>query len=118
MPSDLSKITHPFIYEINTWPWLKAISKNQKAAIDLGSVPDRRWDEIADLGLDGVWLMGVWQRSPAGVVIALSNDDLRASFGAALPDWRAEDVVGSPYCIGDYVWHLFRIDPVTDESLS
>jgi Alpha amylase, catalytic domain len=103
MPAELSKIAHPFIYEINTWPWLEAISQDQEAAVDLGSVPDRYWDEIADLGFDGVWLMGVWQRSPAGVAIALSNDGLRASFGAALPDWRAEDVVGSPYCIRDYV---------------
>jgi hypothetical protein len=103
MSSELSKITHPFIYEINTWPWLAAISKDRGAAIDLGSVPDRYWDEIADLGFDGVWLMGVWQRSPAGVAIALSNDGLRASFESALPDWQAEDVVGSPYCIRDYV---------------
>src|SRR6185503_18989186 len=47
--------------------------------------------------------MGVWQRSPAGVTIALANADLRASFQAALPDWRTEDVVGSPYCIRGYV---------------
>ena len=74
MPSDLSKIPHPSLYEINTWPWLAAISRNEGTAIDLGSVPDRYWDEIADLGFDAVWLMGVWQRSPAGVAIALSND--------------------------------------------
>jgi hypothetical protein len=103
MPSALNKITQPFIYEINTWPWLEAISHDEGIAIDLGSVPDRYWDEVADLGFDGVWLMGVWQRSPAGIAIALSNDDLRASFGAALPDWQASDVVGSPYCVRDYV---------------
>ena len=96
MPSALNKITQPFIYEINTWPWLEAISREEGRAIDLGSVPDRYWDEVADLGFDGVWLMGVWQRSPAGVTIALSNDDLRASFAAALPDWQTSDVVGSP----------------------
>ena len=38
--------------------------------------------------------MGVWQRSPAGIAIALSNDNLRESFSAALPDWQAHDVVG------------------------
>ena len=75
MPSALNKITQPFLYEINTWPWLEAISHDEGRAIDLGSVPDRYWDEIADLGFDGVWLMGVWQRSPAGVAIALSNDE-------------------------------------------
>ncbi len=103
MPSALNKITQPFLYEINTWPWLAAISHDEGRAIDLGSVPDRYWDEVADLGFDGVWLMGVWQRSPAGIAIALSNDGLRASFGAALPDWRPDDVVGSPYCVRGYV---------------
>ncbi|HEX3205658.1 MAG TPA: alpha-amylase family glycosyl hydrolase, partial [Propionibacteriaceae bacterium] len=103
MPSALNKITQPFIYEINTWPWLAEISHEEGGAIDLGSVPDRYWDEVADLGFDGVWLMGVWQRSSAGVAIALSNDDLRASFAAALPDWQTSDVVGSPYCVRDYV---------------
>ena len=29
MPSDLSKITHPSLYEINTWPWLEAISRQR-----------------------------------------------------------------------------------------
>jgi hypothetical protein len=103
MPSTLNDIPQPFLYEINTWPWLEAISRTEGRAVNLGSVPDRYWDDIADLGFDGVWLMGVWQRSPAGIAIALSNDNLRASFGAALPDWRVADVVGSPYCISDYV---------------
>jgi hypothetical protein len=103
MPSHLSKITHPFIYEINAWPWLEAISRDRGRSTDLGSVPAGYWDELATLGFDGVWLMGVWQRSPAGIAIALSNDSLRASFEAALSDWRDEDVVGSPYCVRDYV---------------
>ena len=122
MPSALNKITQPFIYEINTWPWLEAISREEGRAIDLGSVPDRYWDEVADLGFDGVWLMGVWQRSPAGVTIALSNDDLRASFAAALPDWQTSDVVGSPYCVRDYAVddHLGGRDGIASarESLS
>jgi hypothetical protein len=103
MPSQLYGVSQPFIYEINTWPWLEAISRNQGRAVDLGSVPDRCWDEIADLGLDAVWLMGVWQRSPAGIAIALSNPGLVASFRDALPDWQAADVVGSPYCVRDYL---------------
>ena len=47
--------------------------------------------------------MGVWQRSPAGIGVALANDDLRVSFDAALPDWQPYDVVGSPYCVRGYV---------------
>ena len=103
MSSKLSQNSQPYLYEINTWPWLEAISKTEGRAIDLGTVPDRYWDEIADLGFDGVWLMGVWQRSPAGIGIALTNEDLRVSFDAALPDWQPYDVVGSPYCVRGYV---------------
>ncbi len=103
MTPRLTDAAHPFVYEINTWPWLHALSRDEGRRIDLASVPDRQWDRIADLGFDAVWLMGVWQRSPAGVAIALDNDGLTASFAAALPDWAAADVVGSPYCVRDYV---------------
>jgi hypothetical protein len=94
---------HPFIYEINTWPWLESLSAQEGHRIDLGSVPVRYWQQLADLGFDAVWLMGVWQRSPGGVRIALANPALRADFQAALPDWCEQDVAGSPYCIKDYV---------------
>ena len=39
------------------------------------SVPASEWDGIAALGFDAVWLMGVWERSPAGIAIALANDE-------------------------------------------
>jgi hypothetical protein len=97
------RVAHPFVYEINTWPWLAGLSADEGRPVDLGSVPGHHWDELADLGFDAVWLMGVWQRSPAGIAIALTNPQLRASFDSALPDWRTEDVVGSPYCVRDYV---------------
>ena len=47
--------------------------------------------------------MGVWQRSAAGIGIALTYDDLRVSFDAALPDWQPYDVVEFPYCVHGYV---------------
>ncbi len=95
-------VEHPFIYEINTWVWLDELSRRDGSAVDLASVPASEWDAIAALGFDAVWLMGVWERSPAGIAIALENDGLTESFRRALPDFRAEDVVGSPYCIRDY----------------
>jgi hypothetical protein len=87
---------HPFIYELNTWVWLGELGCR------LAEVPDAAWDAIAELGFDAVWLMGVWERSPAGIAIALQNDGLVASFRAALPDFLDADVVGSPYCVRDY----------------
>jgi hypothetical protein len=97
--------------------WLEAISRTEGRAIDLGTVPGRYWDEIADLGCDGVWLMGVWQRSPAGIGIALTNDDVRLSFDAALPDSQPYDVVGSPYCLRGYVSMIISVDEARSPPL-
>ena len=47
--------------------------------------------------------MGVWQRSPIGRKIALGIPQLRAAFRSALPDLQDDDVLGSPYCVRDYV---------------
>lgn len=99
----LARTTHPVIYEINTWPWLRELSQAHGGPVDLGTVPDETWDELAALGIDAVWLMGVWRRSPAGIAIALANPDLTASFTGALPDWTPDDVAGSPYCVREYV---------------
>jgi hypothetical protein len=95
-------VDHPFIYEINTWVWLGELGRRADGNVGLAEVPEEEWDTIAALGFDAVWLMGVWERSPAGIEIALENDGLVESFRRALPDFRAEDVVGSPYCIRDY----------------
>jgi glycosidase len=94
---------YPFVYEINTWVWLHELARREARAIHLGTVPERDWDDIAALGFDAVWLMGVWERSPAGIAVALADPGLVDSFRGALPDYRPEDVVGSPYCVRRYV---------------
>jgi len=94
---------YPTLYEINTWVWLAGLSSKNGSSMDLGSVPSAEWDSIASLGFDAVWLMGVWERSPAGIAIANRNPNLQADFRRALPDFRPEDNVGSPYCIRQYV---------------
>ncbi len=93
---------YPNIYEINTWVWLSDLSKKAGASVDLGSVPSAEWDTIADFGFDAVWFMGVWERSPAGIAISNQNSNLLAGFRRALPDFRFEDNVGSPYCVRRY----------------
>ena len=93
----------PTVYEINTAVWLQRLGGARGRALTLGEVADREWDALAALPVDAVWLMGVWQRSPAGLRIALENPKLVAGNRAALPDLRAEDVIGSPYCVRDYV---------------
>jgi hypothetical protein len=104
VPSDVSVWPrYPTVYEINTWVWLSELSQKYRKAVDLASVPAVEWELIADYGFDAVWLMGVWERSPAGTMIANQNSGLLTDFRKALPDFHPEDNVGSPYCVRRYV---------------
>ena len=94
---------YPTLYEINTWVWLSELSLKTGRSVDLGSVPEAEWDAIARFGFDAVWFMGVWERSPAGIAIANQNENLLDDFRRALPDFKPEDNVGSPYCVRRYV---------------
>ncbi len=79
----------PVIFEVNTAVWLDGMSRAAGWPLTLADVTDAEWDAITPAGVDAVWLMGVWERS--------------ASFRAALPDLRPDDVIGSPYCVHRYV---------------
>jgi hypothetical protein len=94
---------YPFIYEINTWVWLNELGQRYGRRIDLGSVPYEEWERIARLRMDAVWLMGVWERSPTGVRIALELEDQLADYRRTLGDFAPQDVVGSAYCVRRYV---------------
>ena len=78
-------VEHPFIYELDTWVWLGELGRQPGAQLGLGEVPGRGVGRVAALGFDAVWLMGVWERSPAGIAIALENDALVASFERRCP---------------------------------
>lgn len=93
----------PTLYEINTAVWLERLGRDRGRALELGEVPPEAWDALAGLPVDAVWLMGVWQRSPEGLRIAAGDPSLDAGNRAALPDLKAADVIGSPYCVRDYI---------------
>lgn len=96
----------PIIYEINTQVWLRELGMKKKAPVTLATVPKSEWDALAALKVDAVWFMGVWERSPAGIAVAMGNEGLLADFRRALPDFTEADNVGSPYCVRTY-----EVDP-------
>jgi len=94
---------YPVIYEINTLVWLHELSEKYKKKITLASVPVNEWDYLESLGINAVWFMGVWERSPAGIKIASSNNSLMSEFRTVLPDFQDKDLAGSAYCVKNYV---------------
>ncbi|RDI34524.1 alpha-amylase family glycosyl hydrolase [Lentzea flaviverrucosa] len=93
----------PVVYEVNTAVWLGELSRDAGRSVTLGDVPASAWNAVTPPGVDAVWLMGVWERSTTGLALANARTGLRASFKAALPDLRPQDVSGSPYCVRRYV---------------
>ena len=94
---------NPVIYEINTWVWVDELSRKMNHPVTLANIPDDTWDELSHLSIDAVWLMGVWERSPRGIVISNSHPGNLSDFKKALHDFMPEDNVGSPYCVRNYV---------------
>jgi hypothetical protein len=94
---------YPTIYEINTWAWLFELSEKTGRYVDLGSVSSLTWDRIAGHGFNSVWLMGVWQRSPASIAVANCNNRLIEEFKRALSDFQPQDNIGSAYSVRRYV---------------
>ena len=66
----------PSIYEINALVWVRELSRKYGREVTLANVPAPEWDWIAEWGFDGVWLMGVWERSPEGIRIAREHPGL------------------------------------------
>lgn len=93
---------HPHLYEINTWAWLEELSAKLGRKIGLHDVPDSEWDNIARLGFDFIWLMGVWEHSPIGRRFFQTDAPSFPGFDQALPSWKLSQVVGSPYSVRQY----------------
>lgn len=88
------------IYEIHTWAWLNQLSRRYQRPITLATVPDEEFKHFQRM--DAIWLMGVWERSPKGRQVAWEHEGLQQDYRRALPDFQAEDVVGSPYSVRRY----------------
>jgi hypothetical protein len=89
----------PFIYQINTWVWLNSLSQRFGRPITLDTIPHEVFDELSRLNVDAIWLMGVWQRNPAGRASALNY---KHEYRPVLPDLTDDDVIGSAYAVGAY----------------
>ena len=97
---------HPVVHEVFTWVWLADLERIAGRPMTLGRRARRRVGRRRRRrAIDAVWLMGVWQRSPLGAAIArVRTRAWSTAQRRPLPDVGTDaDVVGSAYCIRDYV---------------
>ena len=93
---------NPHIYEINLMTWLHDLSLRENQLITLKNIPVKEWRHLKELGMDLIWLMGIWERSPDSMMRARNEPSLRDECSQILNDFTAEDIIGSPYAIHDY----------------
>ena len=93
------------LFQINTRVRLNEIAAQLGRPATLDDISDAELDDIARLGFDWVWLLGVWQTGSEARRISLSNAGLRREIEATLPDLTNDDICGSCFAVTSYTVH-------------
>ena len=86
----------------STYVWLDQLSRRYSREIRrLDAIPDEELSQLADRGITGLWLIGLWQRSRASERIKRwrGNADAVAS-AYSLDDYRIADDLGGDEALG------------------
>jgi glycosidase len=94
-------VKNPILYEINTRVWIKKFGSSAK----LSDLPIKYFKELANKGVNLVWLMGAWETCTSIIEKCCFSEELITSYNKSLPDWKKEDVIGSPYSIDEYIFN-------------
>jgi glycosidase len=80
----------------STYVWLDQLSRTYERDIHtLDAIPDEELDTLARWGVTGLWLIGLWQRSPASERIKRMRGNAEAVASAySLDDYRIADDLG------------------------
>ncbi len=97
---------NPHLYEINLMTWLNHLCEREGRKITLRNIPGEEWSNLKQKGMDLIWLMGVWHRSPYSRRRARNQPLLIEKCRSVLENFEMDDIVGSPYAI-----HRYSPDP-------
>ncbi len=93
---DLDWMPKVILIAKNAYVWMDQLSKKYHRSIHrLDQIPDQELENLSDWGINGLWLIGIWQRSPASQKIKqlCGNPDAVPS-AYSLFDYTIADVLG------------------------
>ncbi len=96
---DLDWMPNIVLVAKNTHVWMFQLSQKYGRPIThLDQIPDEELDQLARWGLTGLWLIGIWERSPASQRIKqmMGNPEAVASAYSIFQYRIAEDLGGEP----------------------
>ena len=99
-------LQNPKLYEINTRVWIhnfeNATLNNQNRKVTFDDIPDEYWNNLAEKGINIVWLMGIWKTNSSGIKKYCFKDYLIRNYERVNRDWKEDDIIGSPFAIDSY----------------
>ena len=98
----MTETRYPALYQLNTRVKLTELASQSGRPASLDDLPDRELDQLAALGFDWLWLLGVWQTGEAGAQVSRTNPEWRTEFRHTLPDLEESDICGSCFAISRY----------------
>ncbi len=101
--ADLDWMPRLVLIAKSTYVWLHQLSRRYGRDIrTLDAIPDPELDQLARWGVTGLWLIGVWERSPASERIKrmMGNPDAAAS-AYSLLDYRIAADLGGEAALAD-----------------
>jgi glycosidase len=101
--ADLDWMPRVVLMAKSTYVWLEQLAARFGRPITtLAHVPDEELDRLADLGVTGLWLIGLWQRSRASAEIKRRRGDHDAVASAyAIDEYRIADDLGGEAAFED-----------------
>ena len=96
---------YPSLYQINTRVWITELGRRLGRPATLRDIPDSDLDRLAEMGIDWVWLLSIWQTGPVGQRMSRTDRGLRREFQDTLPDLCDDDIAGSGFAITAYTVH-------------
>ena len=94
--------TNPHILEVSAQVWLNKLQRELGRKITLAEIPESCIFEIKASGFDALWLMGIWKESLTSRQIARTDGPINNYIKKIVPDYKREDIFGSPYSICSY----------------
>jgi hypothetical protein len=88
---------HPLLYQVNARLLLRTLG-----AASLDRIPDSWLDRLRALGVDWLYLLGVWRLGEAALAISRADPNVRTEAAAMLDDFTDADIAGSPFAITGY----------------
>lgn len=96
---DLDWMPEVILISKNTYVWMDQLSKKYHRSIHrLDQIPDQELENLSEWGINGLWLIGIWQRSPASQRIKqlCGNPDAVPSAYSLFDYTIADDLGGEP----------------------